>query len=153
MCKVHIAFQWLQAVPLMLHRMAFWLSGKVVALLIDNSTAIAYFYNQLVQYLFSFQSSLPNIESGCQAWLYTYCSIHSYPSQCGNQLFIKENVDTRVHLLPCIVKAAFQLWGQLVVDLLACSCTIHFKIYYTLDKLLPHGALGLNTFNHPQKFR
>ena len=46
MCKVHIALQELQAVVLMLHKVAFWLSGKVVALHLDNSTAKAYLYNQ-----------------------------------------------------------------------------------------------------------
>ena len=42
MCMVHIALQELQAFALMLYRMAFQLSGKVV----DNSTAKAYLCNQ-----------------------------------------------------------------------------------------------------------
>ena len=46
MCRVHIALQELQAVDMMLHRIAFHLSGKVVALLLDNSTAKAYLCNQ-----------------------------------------------------------------------------------------------------------
>ena len=41
-----IALQDLQAVAVMLHRMAFCLSGKVVALHLDNSTAKAYLCNQ-----------------------------------------------------------------------------------------------------------
>ena len=41
MCRAHIAMQELQAVAVMLHRMAFYLSGKVVALHLDNSTAMA----------------------------------------------------------------------------------------------------------------
>ena len=41
MCRAHIALQELQAVAMMLHRMAFQLSGKVVALHLDNSTAKA----------------------------------------------------------------------------------------------------------------
>ena len=44
--RVHIALQELQAVAVMLHRMAFYLSGKVVALHLDNSTAQAYLCNQ-----------------------------------------------------------------------------------------------------------
>ena len=43
MCKAHIAFQELQAVAMMLYRISFQLSGKVVALHFDNCTAKAYF--------------------------------------------------------------------------------------------------------------
>ena len=44
--RPHIALQELQAVAIMLHKMAFCLSGKVVALHLDNSTVKAYLYNQ-----------------------------------------------------------------------------------------------------------
>ena len=46
MCKVNITFQVFQAAVQVLHRMAFWLSGKVVALHLDNITAKAYLCNQ-----------------------------------------------------------------------------------------------------------
>ena len=46
MCRAHIALQELQAIAMMLHRMAFHLSGKVVAMYLDNSTAKAYLCNQ-----------------------------------------------------------------------------------------------------------
>ena len=46
LCKTHIALQELQAVAIMLCRMAFHLSSKVVALYLDNSTAKAYLCNQ-----------------------------------------------------------------------------------------------------------
>ena len=46
MCRAHIALQELQAIAMMLHSMAFCLSGKVVALHLDNSTAKAYLCNQ-----------------------------------------------------------------------------------------------------------
>ena len=46
LCRAHIALQELQAVAMMLHRMAFHLSGKVVALHLDNSTVKAYLCNQ-----------------------------------------------------------------------------------------------------------
>ena len=39
LCRAHIAMQELQAVAMMLCRMAFLLSGKVVALHLDNNTA------------------------------------------------------------------------------------------------------------------
>ena len=45
MCRAHIALQELQAVAMMLHRMALCLSGKVVALHLDNSMAKAYLHN------------------------------------------------------------------------------------------------------------
>ena len=44
--RAHIALQELQAVAVMICRMAFCLSGKVVALHLDNSTAKAYLCNQ-----------------------------------------------------------------------------------------------------------
>ena len=46
LCRAHIALQELHAVAIILHRMAFCLSGKVVALHLDNSTAKAYICNQ-----------------------------------------------------------------------------------------------------------
>ena len=46
MCRPHIALQELQAVAMMLHRMAFHLSGKAVALHLGNSMANAYLCNQ-----------------------------------------------------------------------------------------------------------
>ena len=47
MCRAHIALQELQAITMMLYRMAFHLSGKVVALHLDNSImAKAYLCNQ-----------------------------------------------------------------------------------------------------------
>ena len=45
LCRAHIVLQELHAVAIMLHRMAFCLSGKVVALHLDNSTAKAYLCN------------------------------------------------------------------------------------------------------------
>ena len=44
--RAHFVLQELQAVVIMLHRMAFCLSGKVVALHLDNSTAKAYLCNE-----------------------------------------------------------------------------------------------------------
>ena len=46
LCRAHIALQEFHTVAIMLHRMAFHLSGKVVALHLDNSTAKAYLCNQ-----------------------------------------------------------------------------------------------------------
>ena len=46
MCRAHIALQELKAIAMMLCRMAFHLSGKMVALHLDNSTAEACLCNQ-----------------------------------------------------------------------------------------------------------
>ena len=46
MCRAHIALQELQAVVMMLHRLAFQLPGRVVVLHLDNSTVKAYLCNQ-----------------------------------------------------------------------------------------------------------
>ena len=46
LCRTHTALQELQAVAMMLCRMAFHISGKVVALHLDNSTAKAYLCTQ-----------------------------------------------------------------------------------------------------------
>ena len=46
LCRAHISLQELQAVAIMLCRMAFCLSSKVVALHLDNSTAKAYLCNE-----------------------------------------------------------------------------------------------------------
>ena len=46
MCRAHIALQELQTIAMMLCRMAFCLSGKVVALHLDNSTVKAYLCDQ-----------------------------------------------------------------------------------------------------------
>ena len=46
LCRAHIALQDLHAVAIMLHRMAFHLSGKVVALHLDSSAAKADLCNQ-----------------------------------------------------------------------------------------------------------
>ena len=44
--RVHITLQEVQAIALKMHRMAFQLSGKLVALQLDNSTPKTYLYKQ-----------------------------------------------------------------------------------------------------------
>ena len=46
MCRAHIALQQLQAITMMMYRLAFCLSSKVVAMHLDNSTAKVYLCNQ-----------------------------------------------------------------------------------------------------------
>ena len=96
-CRAHIALQELQAVAIMIHRMAFCLSGKVVVLHLDNSTANAYLCNQDgTVFSFSFQAGLLDTGSDRQAWYYSSSSIHSYPPQCGGRLSVPGSVASRV---------------------------------------------------------
>ena len=154
MCRAHIALQELQAIDLMLCRMAFHLSGKVVALHLDNSTAKAYLCNKCGT-VSPFFSRLA-------------CQILSLTDKHGIILMTAYipthlNVETNYlsqdclllewHLLPQMAQAAFYLWGLPEVDLLASSCTIQCQHYYTLKPPLPLGALGLNVCSHPGMFQ
>ena len=67
MYDVHIALQELQAAVVMLHRMAFHLSGMTVALHLDNSTAKDCLWNWNGTLSPSFGTTLWHIESGIQA--------------------------------------------------------------------------------------
>ena len=60
----------------------------------------------------------------------------------------KERFVPEWYFLPCIVQVAFQLWGKPSVDLLASSGTNQCQLYYTLENLLPLGALRLNSLNY-----
>ena len=81
-----------QANVFMLHKIDFWLSGKVIALHLDNSSAKAY----LGSISFSSQTKLLHFQLGQQVWYYCYFNIHTYPSQCGCWLFITGNAGSRV---------------------------------------------------------
>ena len=89
MCGNQVALQELQAVAIMLHRMVFHLSGKLVALQLDNSTAKAYLCN-LGGTVYPFLSRLVyQILSLTDKHSITlYSSIHSFPFQCGGQLSV-----------------------------------------------------------------
>ena len=154
MCMAHIALQELQAFAMILHSMAFCLSGKVLALHLDNSTAKAYLCNQ-VGTVSPFLSRLA-------------CQILSLTNKHGitlNPAYIPTHLSVEAsylswdwmflewHLLPQVAQAAFNLWGLPEVDLLASSHSTQCKHYYTLESPLPLGALGLNVFNHPCTFQ
>ena len=138
----------------MLHRMAFYLSGKVVALHMDNSTAKAYLCNQGGT-VSPFLSRLA-------------CQILSLTDKHGIILisaYIPTHLNVEAdylswdwmlpewHLLPQVAQAAFCLWGLPEMDLLASSCSTECQHYYILESLLPLGAFGLNAFNHPWMFQ
>ena len=154
LCRAHIALQELQAIAMMLHRMAFHLSHKVVALHLDSSTDKAYLCNQGGT-VSPFLSRLT-------------CQILSLTDKHGITLipaYIPTHLSVEVdylfwdwllpewHLLPWVAHAAFCLWGLPEVDLLASSHSTQCQHYITLETPLPLGALGLNAFNHPWMFQ
>ena len=154
MYRAHIALQELQAVAMMLHRMAFCLSGKMVALDLDNSMAKAYLCNQ-GSTVSPFLSRL-----ACQilsltkkhgiALLPAYIPTHlNVEANCLSQ----DQMLPEWHLLPQVAQAAFHLWGLPEVDLLASSYSTQCQHYYTLESPLPLGGLGLNAFNNPWMFQ
>ena len=101
LCRAHIALQELQAVAIMLHRMAFCLSSKVVALHLDNSTAKAYLCNQggtVSPFLSRLACQILSLDQ--QTWYYSCSSIHSYPPECGGRLSVPGLVASRVASFP-----------------------------------------------------
>ena len=154
MCKAHIALQKLYTVAMMLHRKAFYLSDKVIALHLDNSTAKAYLCNQGGT-VSPFLSRL-----ACQILSLTdKHSITLIPSYIPTHHNVEANYLSdgwllpEWHLLPTLAQAAFCLWGLPELDLLTSSHAIQCQHYYTLESPLPLGALGLNAIKHPWMFQ
>ena len=149
MCWADIALQELQAVAMMLHRTTFYLSGKVVALHWDNSTAKAYLCNQ--------GGTVSPFLSRLACWILGLTKKHGItllPAYIPTHLNVEadylswDQMLPEWHLLPQVAQVAFHLWGLPEVDLLASSLSTECQHYYTLESPLPLGALGLNTFNH-----
>ena len=124
MCKAHIALQELQAVAMMLHRMAFWLLGKVVAFHLDNCTAKAYLCKQ--------GGTISPFLSRLACWILSLTNKHGItliPAYIPTHFNVEANYMSQGQLLPDwhllshIAKAAFKLWSLPEVDLLASSHT------------------------------
>ena len=130
MCKAHTVLQELQGVELMLHKMAFQLSNKVVALLLNNCTVKAYLCNQ--------GSTASSFILRIACYILNLANLQTYPSQCGNWKLVLE-----WNILPCIAEAVFQLWGQPEVDLLASSHSNKCLHYCILKNALPLGTVRL----------
>ena len=138
----------------MLCRMAFCISGKVVALHLDNSTAKAYLCNQggtvspFLSRLVCQILSLTNRHgiTLLPAYIPTHLSVEANYLSLDQLLLMW-------HLLPQVAQAAFCLLGLPEVDQLASSHSTQCQHYFTLETPLPLGALGLNAFSHPWKFR
>ena len=121
MHKAHIALQELQSVAFMLCSLAFQLSGKVVALHLDNSSAQAYLCNQGVTV------SLFSRLACCIMNLADKCGITLIPAYIPAHLCVEMTIWhgeswSRV-TSSSFAQAASQLWGQLEGDLLTSSCT------------------------------
>ena len=154
LCRAHIALQELQAIAMMLHRMAFHLSGKVVSLHLDNGTAKAYLCNQggIVS---PFLSRL-----ACQILSLTdKHGITLIPTYIPTHLNVEvdflsqDQLPPEWHLLPQVAHAAFCFWGLLEGDLLVSSHSTQCQHYFTLETPLPLRALGLSAFSHPLTFQ
>ena len=110
MHRVHIALQELQAVELMLYKMAFQLSGKVIALYLDNSTAKAYLCNQggtAFAFLSRLACHILNLANKYDitlipAYIPIYLNVEAAYLSLGRLV-------PQWHLLPCIAQAAIQL--------------------------------------------
>ena len=141
MCMAYIALQELQDIAMMLHRMAFHLSGKVVALHWDNSTAKAYLCNQ--------GGTVSPFLSRLVCWILSLTDKHGItliPAYILTHLSVEANylsqdqIFPEWHPLPQVAQAAFNLWGLPEVDLLASSCPTQCQHYYILKSALPLGA-------------
>ena len=132
LCRAHIALQELQAVTIMLCRMAFCLSGKVAALHLDNSTAKAYLCNQ--------GGTASPFLSRLACWILSLTNkhgitlIHAYiPTHLNVEAYYlsQDWLLLEWHLLPHVAHVAFHLWGLPEVDLLASFCSTQCQHYFT----------------------
>ena len=123
--------------------MAFCLSGKVVALHLDNSTAKAYLCNQG-----GTVSPFLSRQACCILSLTDKHGITLLPAYTPTHLNVKADYLSQDwllpewHLLPQVAQVAFCLWGLPEVDLLASSCSTQCQHYFTLETPLPLGSLG-----------
>ena len=139
---------------MMLCRMAFCLSGRVVALHLDISTANAYLCNQ--------SGIVSPFLSRLAWWILSLTDKHSItliPAYIPTHLNVEANYLSQGQMLPewhlhlQVAQVAFHLWDLPEFDLLASAHTTQFQYYYTLESPLPLRALGLNAFNHPWMFQ
>ena len=152
--RAHIALQELQAVAIMLRKMAFCLSSKVVALHLDNSTAKAYLCNQggtVSPFLSRLACQILSLTNKhgitlLPAYIPTHLNVEA-------DFLSRDQMLLEWHLLPQVAHAAFHLWHLPEVDLLASFHSTQCQHYFTLETPLPLGALGLNAFSHLWKFQ
>ena len=140
-CRVHITSQELQALTMMLHRMAFHLSHKVVALHWDNSTANTYLCHHggtISPFLSRLACQILGLTKKhsitlIQAYISTHLNVEADYLLWGWLLL-------EWHILPHIAQVALHLWSPPEVDLFASSHTTPCKHYYILETPPPLGA-------------
>ena len=141
MSRARIALQELQAVAIMLCSMAFCLSGKVVALHLDNSTAKAYLCNQgdtVSPFLSRLACQILSLtDKHCITLLPTYIPTHL---NVEADFLSQDCMLPEWHLLPQVAQAAVHLWGLPEVDLLASSHSTQCQHYFTLETPQPLGG-------------
>ena len=112
MCRAHIVLQELLPITMMLHRMAFHLSGNEVALHLDSSTAKAYLCKQ--------GGTMSPFLSRLACWILSLTDKHSItliPACIPTHLSVEANYLSwgqmlpEWHLLLQVVQVAFHLWG------------------------------------------
>ena len=134
--------QELQAIAMMLCRMAFNLSCKVVALHLDNSTAKAYLCNQggtVSPFLSRLACQILSVtDKHGIALIPAYIPTHL---NVGADYLSRDHLHPEWHLLSQVVQAAFCLLGLPEVDLLASSHSTQCEHYFTLKT--PPGGLGV----------
>ena len=127
---------------MMLCRMAFHLSGKVVALHLDNSTAKAYLYNQ--------GGTVSSFLSSLACWILILTNKHGItliPAYTPTHLNVEadylswDQLLPEWHLLPQVAQAAFCLWGLPEVDLLAPSPFYSMPTLFHLGNSTTSGGL------------
>ena len=122
MCRAHIALQELRAIAMMLHRIVFCLSHKVVALHLDNSTAKAYVCNQggtVSPFLSRLACRILSLTNKHGITLISAC-IPIHFNVEANYLSWDQMLPEWC-LLPQVAQAAFHLYGPSQMDLLASS--------------------------------
>ena len=134
MCRAYIALQELQAIAVMLHRMAFHLCGKVVALHLDNSTDKAYLCNQ--------DGTVSPFLSRPACWILSLTDKHGItliPAHIPTHFNVEadylsqDGMLPEWHLLPQVSHAVFCLWSLPEMDLLTSCHSTQCQYYYTLE--------------------
>ena len=139
---------------MMLCRLAFCLSGKVVALHLDNSTAKAYLCNQggtVSPFLSRLACCILSLtDKHGITLLAVYIPTHL---KCGGRLSVLGSGASGVASSPKVAQTAFHLWGPSrggpagIFSFHSMPALLHLGISTA------SGALGLNVLNHPWTFQ
>ena len=141
LCRAHIALQELHAVAIMLCRMTFCLSGRVVALHLNNSTVKAYLCNQ--------GGTVSPLLSRLACWIMNLTNKHGIillPAYIPSHLNVEadylswDQLLPEWHLLPQVAQTAFCLWGLPEVDLLLILLNASIISLWKLHCLLGPGG-------------